>query len=63
MAARAPVSFDFAVEHGYSVTSWPFTRPMAEVELYKSRLDEALTKNPGQPRPISLWVRRSIRPG
>jgi alkanesulfonate monooxygenase SsuD/methylene tetrahydromethanopterin reductase-like flavin-dependent oxidoreductase (luciferase family) len=32
---------------------------MAEAELYKSRLDEALANNPGKPRPIFAMMRHT----
>jgi flavin-dependent trigonelline monooxygenase, oxygenase component len=58
-AARAPVTYDFAVKHGVNIMSWPFTRPMAEAALYKQRLDEALANNPGKPRPIFAMMRHT----
>ena len=47
VAARAPVSFDYAVTNNCHIISWPLTRPMTEVELYKARFDAAL-KNSGK---------------
>ncbi|MEL7256043.1 MAG: LLM class flavin-dependent oxidoreductase [Pseudomonadota bacterium] len=44
VAARAPVTFDYAVEHGCDILSWPLTMPMSEVETYRRRLDEAVEK-------------------
>ena len=58
VAARAPVSFDYAVEHGCNVMSWPLTRPMSEVEAYRQRLDEALKKHPA-PAPIFAMMRHT----
>ncbi len=58
-AARAPITYDFAVKHGLNILSWPLTRPMSEVELYKSRLDQALADNPGCGRPIFATMRHS----
>jgi alkanesulfonate monooxygenase SsuD/methylene tetrahydromethanopterin reductase-like flavin-dependent oxidoreductase (luciferase family) len=52
VAARAPVTFDYAVKQNCNIMSWPLTRPMSEVELYKSRLDEAMEANPGSQRPF-----------
>ena len=46
VAARAPVTYDYAVKHGCNIMSWPLTRPMSEVEIYKQRLDTALNENP-----------------
>ncbi len=58
-AARAPVTYDFAVKQGLNILSWPLTRPMAEVELYKSRLDQAMADNPGCGRPIFASMRHT----
>jgi len=47
VAARAPITFDYAVEHGCNIMSWPLTMPMSEAETYRARLDEAIAKNDG----------------
>ena len=39
VAARAPVTFAYAVANGCDVLSWPLTLPFSEVETYKARLD------------------------
>ena len=57
VAARAPMTYDFAVEHGLNIMSWPLTRPFSEAELYKSRLDDAMAKFPGYVRPIFAMMR------
>jgi alkanesulfonate monooxygenase SsuD/methylene tetrahydromethanopterin reductase-like flavin-dependent oxidoreductase (luciferase family) len=59
VAARAPVTFDYAVEHGCNVMSWPLTRPFPEAEAYKARLDEAMAKHPGAPRPTFAMMRHT----
>ncbi len=59
IAARAPITYDFAVKHGCNILSWPLTRPMSEAEHYKSRLDEALKGNPGVRRPIFAMMRHA----
>jgi flavin-dependent trigonelline monooxygenase, oxygenase component len=59
VAARAPVTYDFAVKHGLNIMSWPLTRPMSEAALYKSRLDEAMAANPGKKRPIFAMMRHT----
>jgi alkanesulfonate monooxygenase SsuD/methylene tetrahydromethanopterin reductase-like flavin-dependent oxidoreductase (luciferase family) len=59
VAARAPITYDFAVKHGLNIMSWPLTRPMSEAELYKSRLDEAMANNPGKRRPIFAMMRHT----
>jgi len=47
VAARAPITFDYAVEHGCNIMSWPLTMPMSEAESYRGRLDDAIAKNGG----------------
>ena len=59
VAARSPITFDYAVKQGCNVMSWPLTRPFAEAELYKSQLDEALAANPGAARPIFAMMRHT----
>ena len=59
VAARAPVTYDYAVKNDCNILSWPLTRPMSEVELYKQRLDTALAENPGKPRPIFAAMRHT----
>jgi len=48
VAARAPITFDYAVEHGCNIMSWPLTMPFSEAETYRARLDEAIAKNGGK---------------
>ena len=59
VAARAPITFDYAVKHACHIMSWPLTRPFSEVELYKSRLDEAMEANPGCSRPTFAVMRHT----
>ncbi|MGB1249672.1 MAG: LLM class flavin-dependent oxidoreductase [Candidatus Promineifilaceae bacterium] len=59
VAARAPITFDYSVKHNCNITSWPFTRDMSEVALYKQRLDEAMANNPGCNRPIFAMMRHA----
>ena len=59
VAARAPITDDYAVANGCNLLSWPLTRPMSEAELYKSRLDEAMAKQPGAKRPIFAMMRHT----
>jgi len=59
VAARSPITYDFAVQHECNIMSWPLTRPMSEAELYKSRLDDALTKFPNKPNPIFSMMRHT----
>ena len=47
VAARSPITFDYAVKHGCNIMSWPLTMPMSEVETYRQRLNDAIAKNNG----------------
>lgn len=44
VAARSPITFDYAVEQDCNIMSWPLTMPFAEAEKYKSQLDDAVAK-------------------
>ncbi|RVU38609.1 LLM class flavin-dependent oxidoreductase [Hwanghaeella grinnelliae] len=59
VAARAPITYDFAVKNGCNIMAWPLTRPFSEAEMYKQRLDDALEANPGQPRPTFAMMRHT----
>lgn len=48
VAARAPITFDYAVQNRCNIMSWPLTMPMSEAEAYRARLDDAITKNGGK---------------
>jgi flavin-dependent trigonelline monooxygenase, oxygenase component len=57
IAARAPVTYDFAVKNGCNILSWALSRPFSEVETYKQRLETALADNPGAARPVFATMR------
>ena len=59
VAARAPITYDYAVKNDCHIMCWPLTRPMAEAELYKQRMEEALTNNPGKQRPTLAMMRHT----
>ena len=44
VAARSPITFDYAMRERCNVNCWPLTRPFAEAELYKRQLDAAIAK-------------------
>lgn len=47
VAARSPITFDYAVRNNCNIMSWPLTLPMAEAEKYRDQLDAAIaTHNP-----------------
>ncbi|MFD1158139.1 LLM class flavin-dependent oxidoreductase [Roseovarius aestuarii] len=48
VAARAPITFDYAVEHNCNILSWPLTMPFSEAETYRARLDDAIAKHDGE---------------
>jgi alkanesulfonate monooxygenase SsuD/methylene tetrahydromethanopterin reductase-like flavin-dependent oxidoreductase (luciferase family) len=59
VAARSPITFDYAVREGCNIMSWPLTRPFSEAELYKSLLEESLVANPGSTRPNFAMMRHT----
>jgi alkanesulfonate monooxygenase SsuD/methylene tetrahydromethanopterin reductase-like flavin-dependent oxidoreductase (luciferase family) len=59
VAARAPITYDYAVKHGCNIQSWPLTRDMAEAELYMARMVEALANNPAAKRPVMAMMRHT----
>ena len=44
VAARSPITYDYAMRNKCHVNCWPLTRDFAEAELYKRQLDEAIAK-------------------
>jgi len=44
VAARSPITFDYAIANDCNIMSWPLTMPMAEAEKYRQYLDEAVAK-------------------
>jgi flavin-dependent trigonelline monooxygenase, oxygenase component len=59
IAARAPMTYDYAVKNGCNIMSWPLTREMSEAELYMSRMADAMAANPGKRRPIMAMMRQT----
>ncbi len=47
VAARSPITFDYAVANNCNIMCWPLTMPMAEAEKYKTQLEEAIQKAGG----------------
>lgn len=45
VAARSPITFDYAVEQNCNIMSWPLTMPFSEAEAYRERLDSAIAKS------------------
>nr|WP_309504092.1 LLM class flavin-dependent oxidoreductase [uncultured Roseovarius sp.] len=44
VAARSPITYDYAVQNKCNINCWPLTRPFSEAELYKQQLDDAIAK-------------------
>ncbi|QEW20920.1 Alkanal monooxygenase alpha chain [Marinibacterium anthonyi] len=44
VAARSPITYDYAIANKCNVNCWPLTRPFSEAELYKRQLDDAIAK-------------------
>jgi len=44
VAARSPITFDWAVEHDCNIMSWPIARPHEEMVKYRGQLDDSLAK-------------------
>ncbi len=47
VAARSPITFDYAVANDCNIMCWPLTLPMAEAEKYRQQLDDAIAKAGG----------------
>ena len=47
VAARSPITFDYAVQNNCNIMSWPLTMPFGEAEKYRDQLAEARAKYPG----------------
>lgn len=48
VAARSPITFDYAVANNCNIMSWPLTKDMEEAKLYKSLLEDSIAKNKGK---------------
>ena len=45
VAARSPITFDYAVQNDCDIMSWPLTMPFSEVGEYRSRLDSSIAEH------------------
>ena len=59
VAARSPITYDYALREKCHVMSWPLTRPFSEAELYKKHLDEAVIKANNGFSPIFAMMRHA----
>jgi alkanesulfonate monooxygenase SsuD/methylene tetrahydromethanopterin reductase-like flavin-dependent oxidoreductase (luciferase family) len=44
VAARSPITFDYAVANDCNIMCWPLTLPFSEAEKYRQQLDDAIGK-------------------
>lgn len=59
VAARSPITFDYAVANGCNIISWPLSRPFSEIELYKSQLTQAIEKDASGHQPTFAIMRHT----
>lgn len=59
VAARSPITFDYAVANGCNVMSWPIARPFAEAELYRQQFDASVAAHPGTATPTWALMRHT----
>ena len=59
VAARSPITYDYALREKCHVMSWPLTRPFSEAELYKKHLDGAIAKADNGFSPIFAMMRHT----
>ena len=59
VAARSPITFDYAVANNCNIISWPLTRPFSEAELYRQQLDDAMEKHGVQNQPAFAMMRHT----
>ncbi|MEM9498750.1 MAG: LLM class flavin-dependent oxidoreductase [Pseudomonadota bacterium] len=59
VAARSPITYDYALREKCHVMSWPLTRPFSEAELYKAHLDDAVAKADNGFRPTFAMMRHA----
>ena len=59
VAARSPITFDYALKNDCNIMSWPLTRPFSEAELYKQQFDEAFAASGNTRKPTFAMMRHS----
>lgn len=60
VAARSPITFDYAVENDCNIMSWPFTLPFSEAEKYRGQLDDSIAKAGGWNRQFAMMRHTSV---
>jgi len=68
IAARSPDTYDFAVKHECNILSWPLTRPMSEVEVYRGAWRPHWPRTPAgrgrsSPPCVTRWCTTARRTG
>lgn len=59
VAARAPITFDYAVANRCNLMTWPLTKGMDEAQAYRERFDDAMAKTDGSFRPKFAMMRHT----
>jgi len=60
VAARSPITFDYACANDCNIMCWPLTLPMSEATKYKAQLDAAIEKAGGWNRTFALMRHTAI---
>ena len=60
VAARSPITFDYAVENDCNIMCWPLTMPFSEAEKYRGQLDESIAKAGGWNGTFALMRHTSV---
>jgi len=60
VAARSPITFDYAVENDCNIMCWPLTLPFAEAEKYRGQLDDSIEKSGGWNGTFALMRHTSV---
>ena len=60
VAARSPITFDYAVANDCNIMCWPLTLPIAEVEKYRRQLDDSRAKAGQWNRTFALMRHTSV---
>lgn len=60
VAARSPITFDYAVANDCNVMCWPLTMPFSEAEKYKAQLDASIVKAGGWDGTFALMRHTSV---
>jgi alkanesulfonate monooxygenase SsuD/methylene tetrahydromethanopterin reductase-like flavin-dependent oxidoreductase (luciferase family) len=47
VAARSPITYDYAVANDANIMCWPLTLPFSEAEKYREQLDDSIAKSGG----------------